>query len=74
MSSLSMGSRKVKLNMSVDRASSWGEIDTDSVRVNYRANLGDAPVTLVPDSVTDNGDGSLTVEGRSTPTDSVPRS
>ena len=62
VSALSMSPKKVKLSMSVDRASSWGEIDKDSVRVNYRASLGDGPMTLVPDSVTENGDGSLTVE------------
>ena len=62
MASLSMGSRKVRLTVSVERASSWGEVDAGSVRVNYRTNIGDAPTPLVPDSVTENPDGSLTVE------------
>ena len=62
VSSLSLSPRKVKLTVSVERASSWGEVDTGSVRVNFRASLGDAPVSLVPDSVTENQDGSLTVE------------
>ena len=62
MASLSMSPKKVKLTVSVERASSWGEVDADSVRVNYSANLGDTPMSLVPDSVTENPDGSLTVE------------
>ena len=62
MASLSMSAKKARLTVSVVKDSSWGDVDPESVRVNYRANLGDVPVTLVPDSVTDNGDGTLTVE------------
>ena len=63
MTKLSMPSgKKMLLSVSVEKAASWGEVNTDKISVNYSANLGDEPEVIKPDSVTKNGDGSLTVE------------
>ena len=54
--------QNVHLSVGVARASTWGEVDASRLRVEYRAQLGDAPTDLVPRTVTHEPDGSLTVE------------
>ncbi len=59
---LSVAPNAVRLSVAVGRAADWGEVDASRVKVEYRERLGDAATTLVPRAVTQEADGSLTVE------------
>ncbi len=59
---LEAASGTVRLSVAVERASTWGAVDTSRLRVEYRAQLGGAPIVLVTRAVTREADGSLTVE------------
>ena len=40
----------------------WGKVDLSHVKVAYRGSLSEKPIMLDPSSVTENADGSLTVQ------------
>ncbi len=62
MAAVDVSEKRVKLTVSVEKAASWGEVDTSAVRVKYRSSLTESAQMLSPDSVVRNPDGSITVE------------
>jgi hypothetical protein len=62
LSSLAMSASEIELSVSVEKAASWGKVDTSLVKVAYRESLSKKPIMLDPSSVTENVDGSLTVK------------
>ena len=62
LSSLAMSASEIELSVSVEKAASWGKVDTSLVKVAYRESLSEKPIMLDPSSVTENADGSLTVK------------
>ena len=62
LSSLAMSASEIELSVSVEKAASWGKVDTSLVKVAYRESLSEKPIMLDPSSVTENVDGSLTVK------------
>ena len=62
MAALAVSGRTVRLAVAVERAAAWGVVDASALRVEYRAQLGDAPAVLMPRAVVREADGSLTVE------------
>ena len=59
---LAVSGRTVRLAVAVERAAAWGTVDASALRVEYRAQLGDAPAVLMPRAVVREADGSLTLE------------
>ena len=59
---LAVSGRTVRLAVAVERAAAWGAVDASALRVEYRAQLGDAPAVLMPRAVVREADGSLTLE------------
>jgi uncharacterized repeat protein (TIGR02543 family) len=62
LSSLAVSAMEIELSVSVEKAASWGKVDTSLVKVAYRESLSEKPIMLDPSSVTENADGSLTVK------------
>ena len=62
LSSLSLAVDEVSLLVSVEKAASWGSIDSSAIKVSFRASLSDEPIMLDPIFVVENDDGSLTVK------------
>ena len=60
--SLAVSGRTVRLAVAVERAAAWGVVDASALRVEYRAQLGDAPAVLTPRAVVREADGSLMLE------------
>ncbi len=62
MAALEVAEKRVRLKVSVEKAASWGEVDTSSVRVKYRSSLTESARILEPVSAVRNPDGSIQLE------------
>ena len=62
-SSLSLsGTKKLTMKVMVRKESSWGDVDTSAIKVNYRATLTDPVTVLTPSVSGPDADGALTLE------------
>ena len=56
------GVAPIILNISVEKAAEWGEVNLSALRVEYRAKLDAASQVLLPSSAVREADGSITLE------------